>query len=59
MSNVSSITKLLTMRLPNDLHDRLKAHAEQTGQTVTACVTQAISDYLETSAAGAERRNGD
>lgn len=48
MSNVSSITKLLTLRLPIALHEQLRAHAQQTSQTVTACVIQAITEYLKT-----------
>lgn len=47
MSNVSSKTKLLTARIPNSLHNRLTEAAADSGISVTACVIQAIKEYLE------------
>lgn len=42
----TAFTARVTVRLPISVRDRLRAYAEQTGQTTTDCMITAVKEYL-------------
>lgn len=43
----TAYTGRVCVRMPLDLRDRLRRHAETTNQTTTDCIVTAVQEYLQ------------